>query len=366
MSSSFGNIFRVTSFGESHGRCIGVVVDGCPAGLRIDIDMIQEELNKRKPGQSNISTTREEEDKIELLSGAFKGYTTGAPLCMLIWNKNVDSSKYEELKHKPRPSHADYTAYVRYGGFNDYRGGGRFSGRITASYVMAGAIAKQILKIMDIKVVCFTRAIGTIKMHDINLDDILQNTESNIVRCPDPIIAKKMIEKIVKVRKEGESLGGIVECLVLNTPVGIGQPIFDTLEGDISKALFSIPAVKAIEFGEGISASKKLGSANNDIFYIDNGKIFTKFNNSGGINGGISNGMPISCKIFVKPTPSISKPQKTVNLLSMTETEIEIKGRHDPCIVPRIVPVAESMISIVLVDHLLRAGMIKQVLENPP
>jgi chorismate synthase len=364
MSNSFGKIFCITGFGESHGRCIGVVVDGCPAGLQIDVKIIQEEVNKRKPGQSKISTTREEADKIALLSGVFKGYTTGAPICMLIWNKDVDSSKYEELKHKPRPSHADYTAYMRYGGFNDYRGGGRFSGRITASYVMAGAIAKQILKTRDIKVVSFTRAIGNIKMHDTNLDNILQKTESNIVRCPDPIIAKKMIENIVKVKKEGDSLGGIVECLVLNIPAGLGQPIFDTLEGDISKALFSIPAIKAIEFGEGIKATKRRGSENNDFFYLKNGKIVTETNNSGGINGGISNGMPIICRIFVKPTPSISKPQKTVDLMLTKETEIQIEGRHDPCIVPRIVPVAESMISIVLVDHLIRAGIIPQVLEN--
>jgi chorismate synthase len=364
MSNSLGKIFCITCFGESHGRCIGVVVDGCPAGLEIDVKTIQEELNKRKPGQSNISTTREEADEIELLSGVFKGYTTGAPICMLIWNKDVDSSKYEEFKHKPRPSHADYTAYMRYGGFNDYRGGGRFSGRITASYVMAGAIAKQILKIRGIKVVSFTKAIGNIEIHDTNLEDILQKTESNIVRCPDPIIAKKMIENIVKAKEEGDSLGGIVECLVLNSPIGIGQPIFDTLEGDLSKALFSIPAVKAIEFGEGIKATKKRGSENNDVFYLKNGKIVTKPNNSGGINGGISNGMPINCRIFVKPTPSISKPQRTVDMMSMKETEIKIQGRHDPCIVPRIFPVAESLISIVLVDHLIRGGIIPPVLEN--
>ena len=362
MSNSIGVIFKVTSFGESHGPYIGVVVDGCPAGLMLDVQNIQEELNRRRPGQSDISTSRKEKDKFEILSGVFQGYTTGAPICMIIMNEDINSINYEEMKNTPRPGHADYPAYIRYKGYNDYRGGGRFSGRITASYVMAGAIAKQLLKTLNIKVACYTKAIGNIQMPSINPKKALNLIDSNAVRCPDTVTANKMKKIIEKARKDGDSLGGVIECICLTVPAGIGQPIFDSLEGDLSKALLSIPAVKAIEFGEGIASAMKRGSENNDQYKIETGKIITESNNSGGIIGGITNGMPITCRLYIKPTPSIAKQQKTVNLTTLKETQINIKGRHDPCIVPRAGPVAESVISIVLVDHILRAGLLPQVL----
>lgn len=362
MSNSIGVMFKVTSFGESHGKCIGVVIDGCPAGMMLDIQNIQEELNRRRPGQSDISTPRNEKDNVEILSGLFQGYTTGAPICMIIWNKDINSTKYDELKNTPRPGHADYPAFIRYNGYNDYRGGGRFSGRITASYVMAGAIAKQLLKILNIKVACYTKAIGNIQMPSIDLEKALDLKDSNVVRCPDTVTASKMKKIIENARKEGDSLGGVIECICLNVPAGIGQPLFDNLEGDLSKALFSIPAVKAVEFGEGIASALKRGSDNNDPYKIEAGRIITESNNSGGILGGISNGMPITCRLYIKPTPSISKQQKTVNLKTSKETKINIKGRHDPCIVPRAGPIAENVIAMVLIDHALRAGLIQQVL----
>jgi chorismate synthase len=357
-----GTIFRVTSFGESHGNCIGVIVDGCPAGLKLDLIHIQEELNRRRPGQSKLSTSRDEKDRAEILSGVFKGKTTGAPICMIIWNKDRDSSMYEEFKWKPRPGHADYTAQARYGGHNDYRGSGRFSGRITASYVMAGAIAKQLLRILDIEIIAYTKALGGIQMPEKTLKEIKNKTEINAVRCPDLETAEKMVKAIEKVKKEGDSLGGVVECVTLGVPVGLGQPIFDNLESDLSKALFSIPAVKAVEFGEGILAASLKGSENNDQYILNQNRVISRSNNTGGIIGGISNGMPIKCRVFIKPTPSIFKKQKTVNLETWEETTLQIKGRHDPSIVPRAVPVVENVIALVMTDHVLRAGLIPQVL----
>ena len=362
MSNSIGTNFKVTSFGESHGDCIGVIVDGCPAGLKLDLIQIQEELNRRRPGQSKLSTSRDEKDRAEILSGVFNGKTTGAPICMIIWNKDRDSSIYEEFKRKPRPGHADYTAQIRYGGHNDYRGGGRFSGRITASYVMAGAIAKQLLQILDIEIIAYTKALGGTHMPERTLKEIKNKTEINAVRCPDLETAEKMVRAIEKAKKEGDSLGGVVECVILGVPVGLGQPIFDNLESDLSKALFSIPAVKAVEFGEGILAASLKGSENNDQYSINQNRVISRSNNAGGIIGGISTGMPIKCRVFIKPTPSILKKQKTVNLETWEETTIQIKGRHDPSIVPRAVPVVENVIALVIADHVLRASLIPQVL----
>ena len=363
MSNSIGKIFRVTSFGESHGRCIGVVIDGCPAGIELDLDYIQSELDRRRPGQSNITTSRNELDKFEILSGVFNGRTTGAPICMIIWNHDKDSSKYHRLKDTPRPGHADYTASLRYGGYNDYRGGGRFSGRITAGFVMAGAVSKQILEQKGITINAFTQQIGDIKSPPVSKDTIIE-AESNPVRCPHPETAEKMIYIIDEAKKAGDSIGGVVECHAYGVPPGVGQPVFDTLEGDLSKAFFAIPAVKAVEFGAGVRHAQMRGSESNDPFMLQNGVVETTSNNSGGILGGISIGMPIVSRLTFKPTPSIQKAQKMVNLKTLNETEIAIEGRHDPCIVPRAVPVVESVTAIVLVDHLIRCGVLPQVMEG--
>jgi chorismate synthase len=363
--NSFGSIYRITVFGESHGKCVGVLIDGCPAGLKLDAIYIQHELNRRRPGQSSVTTSRSESDAFEILSGLFNGYTTGSPICMIIPNKSTDSRYYEENWRNLRPGHADYTAYTKYGGFNDYRGGGMFSGRITASFVIAGAIAKQLLsETLGIKIIGYTSSIGGIITPSLNLVDILEKTELNNLRCPDQDTAIKMINAIDKAQQEGDSLGGAIDCIAYNIPVGLGEPVFDTLEGDLSKAIFAIPAVKAIEFGAGILVSQMKGSEANDQYIVNEAKIQTTSNNAGGILGGISNGMPVIIKTFFKPTPSISKLQNTVNITKMEETEIRIQGRHDPCIVPRAVPVVEAMVAVILADHAIRAGLIKSVLEK--
>ena len=341
---------------------MGVVVDGCPAGLNIEEEFIQKDLDRRRPGQSLVTTSRDERDRVEIISGVFKGVTTGAPICMLVWNRSFDSSKYERIKSTPRPGHADYTAFVKYGGFNDYRGGGRFSGRVTASYVMAGALAKKLLETLNIEIFANTVQIGRVISDEKTLDEIRNNTERNIVRCADLEAAEKMIEVIKEVKTQGDSIGGVVECIALNVQSGLGEPLFDTLEGDLAKALYSIPAVKAVEFGAGFSLTSLRGSQSNDAFIIENGKIVTETNRSGGILGGISNGMPIVCRVAVKPTPSIEKVQRTVDLSTMTNTSLEVKGRHDPCIVPRVVPVVESVVAIVLVDHAIRTGLLPPVM----
>jgi chorismate synthase len=355
----------MTSFGESHGRCVGVVLDGCPAGLRLDPEETQGELDRRRPGQSGLTTSRGEEDRLEVLSGVHGGRTTGAPICMLVWNKDRDSSGYEARRWTPRPGHADWTAHVRYGGFNDYRGGGRFSGRITAGYVMAGAVAKALLReTLGVKVLAHTVEIGGIRAGDLSIEDIEANAESNPVRCADPEATERMIDAIHGAAEKGDSLGGAVECITLNMPPGVGGPIFDTLEGDISKALFAIPAVKAVEIGLGTAYSGARGSDVNDEYTLKEGGISLKTNNAGGVLGGISNGMPITCKVTFKPTPSIRKPQRTVDISTMEETELVVEGRHDPCIVPRGVPVVEGMVAFVLADHAIRAGKIPIVMES--
>ncbi|MFH0851062.1 MAG: chorismate synthase [Candidatus Bathyarchaeota archaeon] len=364
MSNTLGKMYRVTSFGESHGTCIGVVVDGCPAGHRIDLEGIQAELDRRRPGQSSVTTARGEKDRVEVLSGVLDGVTTGAPICMVVWNRDVDSSMYEELRWTPRPGHADYTAEKRYGGHQDYRGGGRFSGRSTASLVMAGALAKQILASVGVEVLAYTQQIGETSSPELTIEQIRMRAESNPVRCPDPETAERMIQAIEWVKRDGDSVGGKVKCIALNVPPGVGQPVFDTLEGDLSKALFSIPAVKAVEFGAGVRHASMRGSESNDPFKVEEGRVVTASNNTGGIQGGISNGMPITCSVTFKPTPSISRPQFSVNMRTMEETVIEVEGRHDPCIVPRAVPVVESVVAVLLLDHLLRSGHVKHVVEE--
>ena len=363
MENSLGKLFTIASFGESHGRCVGIIIDGCPAGLAISEKDIQGEVNKRRPGVGMVATKRVEEDKVEILSGIFNGRTTGAPVCLLVWNKDVDSSEYEKMRFLPRPGHADYTAFMKYGGFNDFRGGGRFSGRITAAFVMAGAIAKKLLNLIDIEVVAHIIEIGGIKAEPKGFGEIKKNIDQKALRCADLKAAEKMVKAIEKAKQDNDSIGGVIEGVALNMPVGLGEPIFDTLDGDLAKALFAIPAVKGVEFGLGFSAARKRGSENNDPFTIRNGKIVTVTNNAGGILGGISNGMPIVVRVAIKPTASIAKSQKTVNIKNMESASLVVKGRHDVCIVPRAVVVVESMMAITLCDFAMRAGLIPRVIK---
>jgi chorismate synthase len=361
MQNSYGKMFTITSFGESHGSCIGVVIDGCPAGLPINEQEVQQEVDKRKP-VSLISTSRVEEEKVEVLSGILNGYTTGAPITMLIWNKDVDSSQYEQTRHLLRPGHADYTAYIKYGGFNDFRGGGRFSGRITATFVMAGAVAKRLLKLIGVDILACTVEIGGIKARAMGIDETRKNIEQNPLKCADPRAAGEMLRIVEQAREEGDSLGGIIEGTTLNMPVGLGEPVFDTLEGELAKALFAIPAIKGVEFGSGFSAARMRGSENNDPFTIDNGRIVTTTNNAGGILGGISNGMPLLVRVVVKPTPSIAREQETVDIDKMEKASVEVEGRHDACIVPRAVPAVEAMMAVTLCDFAMRAGAIPKII----
>jgi chorismate synthase len=363
MNNSLGEVFRITSFGESHGRCVGVVVDGCPAGLVITPDDIQMEVDKRKPESIAGGTARAEEDKVEILSGVFKGLTTGAPICLLVWNKDVDSSQYEKNRFLLRPGHADYTALMKYGGFNDYRGGGRFSGRVTVGPVMAGAIAKKILATCGIEVLAYTMRIGDIKLKPATPEQIRQNVYSNAYRVADLNALERISELIENLKKEGDSIGGVIEALALNVPVGLGEPFFNTLDGDLAKALLSVPAVKGVQFGEGFSSVGIKGSENNDPFVIEGDKVMTEKSFAGGILGGISNGMPLEVRVAIKPTPSIAKKQRTVDLEKMENSEIEVRGRHDVCIAPRAVIVVESMIAVTLCDFAMRAGIIARVMK---
>ena len=346
--NSFGKIFKITTWGESHGKALGVIIDGCPPMLDLSEEDIQIELDRRMPGNSEVTSPRKETDRVEILSGIFEGKTTGAPISLLIKNIDVDSSKYEKIKDIFRPGHADYTYFVKYG-IRDHRGGGRSSGRETVGRVAAGAVAKKILKAKGINVTGYTKQIGDITASVIDFNEI----EKNDVRCPDKNTAQKMIEKIKEVRKAGDSIGGIVEVIASGVPPGLGEPVFDKLSADIAKALMSIGAVKGVEIGAGFKSALLLGSQNNDEMYVKGEKVKFKTNNSGGILGGISNGDDIVIRIAVKPTASISKIQKSVDI-NNSEREIKVEGRHDPCICPRIVPVAEAMMAIVITDHLLR------------
>lgn len=363
--NSIGKEFVMTCFGESHGKCVGVIIDGCPVGLPLHEKDIQKELDKRIPPQPEIVSARREKDVVEILSGTFNGYTTGAPICTLVRNKDVTSGEYDLIKDTPRPGHADYPARIKYGGFNDYRGGGRFSGRITVAFVMAGAIAKKLLDLFRVEVLAYAIEIGNVKIRKKpTLEEIRGNTYKTSVRCPDLESAREMEEAILKAKREGDSVGGIIECVVSNVPVGIGEPLFDSLDADIAKILFDVPAVKGVEFGAGFEAARLRGSENNDPYVMRNGKIVTLTNNAGGVLGGLSSGMPILVRAAIKPTPSISKEQRTVALSKMEETLIRVKGRHDPCIVPKAVSVIESAVAIVLADHMLRARIIPKVLRG--
>ncbi len=363
--NSAGKEFIVTSFGESHGKCVGVIVDGCPAGLSLSEQDIQIELDRRIPAQPKIVSARIEKDTVEIQSGIFEGYTTGAPICALVINREAVSSDYDLIRDMPRPGHADYTAKIKYGGFNDYRGGGRFSGRVTVTLVMAGAIAKKLLGIFGVEVLGYTKAIGNVKLEKtLTVEEIRRNRYKSTVRCPDLKSTKAMEKAILKAKREGDSLGGIIECIALNIPIGVGEPLFDSLDSDISKILFNVPSVKGVEFGAGFKSAELKGSENNDAYLVQNGKIVTLTNNAGGILGGISSGMPVVVRTAIKPTSSILREQKTVVLSKMEEKPIQVKGRHDPCIVPKAVPVIESAVATVLTDHMIRAGKIPRVLKR--
>jgi chorismate synthase len=360
-----GERFVALSFGESHGKCIGIVVDGCPAGLPLGESDIQSQLDLRKPGQSIVTTQRKEEDKVEIISGVFNGFTTGAPICLIIWNEDKDSRPYELFKTKPRPGHSDYPAMIKYGNYADYRGSGRFSGRLTATFVMAGAIGQKLLKhSLGIETTAYTIEIGGIRSKAMNLEESKRNRYSNDVRCPDIETAEKMKSAIMEARRDGDSLGGIIECISTGLPIGLGEPIFGSLESDLSKAIFSIPAVKGVEFGSGFGGSKKRGSQNNDIYIKQDGRIVTKTNNSGGVLGGLSNSMPLTIRVAFKPAASIAKTQKTIDISSLAETELSVPGRHDPCVVPRAPPIVECVISMVLADHAIRSCYIPPVLKK--
>jgi chorismate synthase len=362
-ANSIGKDFVITCFGESHGKCIGTIIDGCPAGLPLTETDIQKELDKRLPPKREIVSARREKDKVEILSGTYNGFTTGAPICALVWNKEIISSDYDSIKDTPRPGHADYPARTKYQGLNDHRGGGRFSGRITVSFIIAGAIAKKLLQVFDIEVLAYTTEIRKLGLQKApTLEEVRKNTYMNAVRCPNLEMTEKMEEAILDARKQGDSVGGIVECVASNVPVGVGEPVFNSLDAEIAKMLFGIPAVKGVEFGAGFEVARLTGSENNDLYILNEGKIETLTNNAGGVLGGLSSGMPLVVRVAVKPTPSISKEQRTVDLSTMEETTIRIQGRHDPCIVPKAVLVVESLVAVVLVDQLLRAGCMPKVL----
>lgn len=349
--NSYGTLFKITTFGESHGPSIGVVIDGCPAGLDIDENFIQSELNRRKPGQSKITTQRKENDNFNILSGVFEGKSTGTPITIIIENQDQRSKDYGHIAEVFRPSHADYTYEVKYGN-RDYRGGGRSSARETAARVAAGAIAKLLLQKEKIKISGFVSQVGNIKTpHYTELN--LSNTENNIVRCPDEAIAGKMIALIDKVRKERDTIGGMVTCVIKNTPVGLGEPVFDKLHAELGKAMLSINAVKGFEYGSGFEGIQLKGSEHNDEFYSEGGKIKTKTNHSGGVQGGISNGEDIYFNVAFKPVATIMKDQNSVDKRG-NETTVTGKGRHDPCVVPRAVPIVEAMAALVIADFLLR------------
>ncbi len=349
--NSLGNLFKITSFGESHGPAIGVIIDGCPSLLEIDIEFIQEELNKRRPGQSTITTERNEIDIVEILSGVFEGKSTGAPITLLIKNNDSNPADYEPIKDVYRPSHADFTYQSKYG-IRDYRGGGRSSARVTAGWVAAGAIAKLLLKKYGISITAYVKQIHhitlTIPYSELNFDEI----EKNKVRCPHPETAAIMEQEILKAKNEGDSLGGIISCIIANCPIGLGEPIFDKLNAKLAQAIMSINAVKGIQFGEGFNSVNFKGSEMNDTFIKKEGKTRTSTNHSGGIQGGISNGEDIYFETVFKPTASILKSQKSVDIAG-NETTLEAKGRHDPCVLPRAVPIVEAMSALVLADLIL-------------
>ena len=349
--NSFGKILTFTSFGESHGSAIGGILDGCPSNIEISIDAIQQELNRRKPGQSKIVTQRKESDTVEILSGLFEGKTTGAPIGFIIKNENQKPKDYSHIKDNYRPSHADYTYEAKYG-IRDYRGGGRSSARETATRVVAGAIVKQILLKQGITIQAYVSAVGELKLTQDYKSLDLSQIDSNIVRCPDHDKAIEMINYIESIKKEGDTVGGVVTCVIKSVPLGLGEPIFDKLNANLAKAMFTINAVKGFELGSGFKGTQMKGSDHNDEFSTEEGIVKTKTNFSGGIQGGISNGEDIYFKVGFKPVATLMQKQKSISK-SGDQIELEGKGRHDPCVVPRAVPIVEAMAALVILDHLL-------------
>ncbi len=352
--NTFGQLFKITTFGESHGAMIGVVIDGCPSGLKIDEKFIQSELNRRKPGQSKITTQRKEDDVFEIVSGVFEGKTTGAPLTIIIRNTNQKPQDYKHLADVFRPSHADFTYQEKYGN-RDHRGGGRSSARETAARVAAGAIAKLLLKKQGIQFNAWVSQVGMVKMKDTGKNFSNKEIESTIVRCPDKVTAEKMIQLIEKTRKEGDTLGGVITAVITNCPVGLGEPVFDKLHADLGKAMLSINAVKGFEYGSGFEGTQMKGSEHNDVF---TSKTKTATNHSGGIQGGISNGMEIRFNVAFKPVATIMQDQQSIDKKG-NKVIVEGKGRHDPCVVPRAVPIVEAMAALVIADHFLRNKIYK-------
>lgn len=353
--NSFGKLFRITTFGESHGAGIGVVIDGCPAGLKLDLSKIRHELLRRKPGQSTITTSRNESEEFQVLSGVFEETTLGSPITLFISNCDQRSQDYEILKDIYRPSHADYTYQTKYG-IRDYRGGGRSSARETAARVAAGAIAKQLLATENISIEAYVSQVGNVVLDKKYTKLDLTKTEENAVRCPDDATAEEMISLIETVKMKGDSVGGVISCVIKNCPEGLGEPVFDKLHADLGKAMLSINAVKGFEIGEGFAAASMFGSSHNDVFVISKtsaSKVETETNHSGGIQGGISNGMDIYFRTAFKPVATISQEQKTIDKDRKTVV-LSAKGRHDPCVVPRAVPIVEAMAALVLADHWLR------------
>lgn len=363
--NSFGQLFRITTFGESHGEAIGVIIDGCPSNLVVDMDFIQSELDKRKPGQSKITTQRKESDTVQILSGVFEGKTTGTPIAMIIPNEDQRSKDYSHIKDAYRPSHADYTYDAKYG-HRDHRGGGRSSARETAARVASGAIAKLLLQQSGIEIFAHVSAAGTIEaplLSTNSIPELLEIRESNIVRCADPATANQMIELIDGIRKEGDTIGGKISCLVKNCPVGLGEPVFDKLHADLGKAMLSINAVHGFDYGSGFAGSEMRGSEHNDLFIAaaegqENSNFRTLTNYSGGIQGGISNGMDITFRVAFKPVATIMQNQASLDS-SGNAASVQGKGRHDPCVVPRAVAIVEAMAALVLADHLLRNRVIR-------
>lgn len=351
MRNTFGHLFTLTTFGESHGEAVGGVVDGMPAGIDIDMEFIQHQLDRRKPGQSRITTSRKEDDEVRLLSGVFEGKSTGAPIGFVVFNRNQHSKDYDNMRNIFRPSHADYTYTQKYG-LRDHRGGGRSSARITISRCVAGALAKLALRQLGVSIQAYTMQVGPIRLdRDYRLYD-LSKTEDNLVRCPDPEKAQQMEELIAEVKKAGDTIGGVIACVVKGCPVGLGEPEFDKLHAQLGGAMLTINAVKGFQYGEGFDGLTDRGSQQNDVFINDNGRISTATNHSGGIQGGISNGQDIYFRVAFKPVATILMEQETVDM-DGNPTTLNVRGRHDSCVLPRAVPIVEAMTAMVLLDNFL-------------
>ena len=351
MFNSFGNIFRLTSFGESHGKGIGGVIDGYPSGINIDVGFVQAELARRRPGQSSLTSSRQEPDEVEFLSGIFEGKSTGCPIGFIVWNRNQNTKDYDELRKVYRPSHADYTYRVKYG-IRDYRGGGRSSARETISRVVGGALAKLALRKLGISITAYTSQVGPIRLEENYTAYDLSLVEDNPVRCPDPQKAQEMAAYIEQVKAEGDTIGGVVTCVIKGCPIGLGQPVFGKLQSALASGMMSINAAKAFEYGDGFKGLKQKGSEQNDVFYNNGGRIMTHTNHSGGIQGGISNGQDIYFRVAFKPVATVLMEQHTVNIDGV-DTTLKARGRHDPCVLPRAVPIVEAMAAMTLLDFYL-------------